>query len=427
MNDITHPKAEVMQQVYLKVLEFFYNIDTEMLFKPAPNEHSELGIIVGPIRPVLVLYSLLQKFMPRCMVNDFVLNDLFNPNSKRILRFFSGIMNYSLFRKDAFADFMRLKESWNESLDYFARLKKGNEELQARLNKKKSIFINTDREIQSAAKEVSAAQDLENELAKQANQSRHEVSLLKSTLKEKNRFLDQLQAELAAKKDAAISLRAKIVENPEKMIADIQHKNMNVQNFKVHLEEKVQQGKEFKEQVKALKIFQDHLNVALDILEEIYSLVEQGKRLNKELGEVGSELQRNDGLLRNLTQKQELTQQTIDQQQEYLATFLIISQRKKEEYAEEIKTCNREMECIQLQAKEELIKLQVEEQYTTDMIAAEEQHLNMELQQYETLSFKLTNHVENLYAKMGQSVDVFKHKWDALVEELSFLEKQMNE
>uniref|UniRef100_UPI00358F735E kinetochore protein Nuf2 isoform X1 n=1 Tax=Myxine glutinosa TaxID=7769 RepID=UPI00358F735E len=423
--EITHPKPEVTQQVHLNILSFIYNIDSEMLFKQPENGQSELGITVGSIRPILALCSLMQKFMSRCMVYDFVLNDLLNPTSKRTLRIFSGIMNYVLFRKEAAVDFNQLKNSWNESLDYFAKLKRGNEELQARINKRKSVFTNTDNEIQSAAKEASTAQDLEDELAKKANETRDEVSQLKGTLKENIKVLDQLKAELVVKKDEEILLRARIVENPEKIIADIKHKNMNLQNFKAHLEEKVRQGKEFKEKEEEQKICQDNLNFALEVLGETSSFVEQGKRLKKELGEVESELQRDDCLLRNLAQKQELTRQTIDQQQAYLATFLNISQRKKEEYAKEIEMCNRELE--QLQAQEGFARLQVEEQCTNDMIAAEEQNLKMELQEYETLSFKLTNHVDHFFSDMRLSVDVFMQSWDTLVEELSCLEKEMDE
>uniref|UniRef100_A0A8B9JFB6 Kinetochore protein Nuf2 N-terminal domain-containing protein n=2 Tax=Astyanax mexicanus TaxID=7994 RepID=A0A8B9JFB6_ASTMX len=346
-SDLTpNPKADVIQRVYMRVLQLLYGFRPECHYLAPLSENIQCMSLYEYATPIMSVYLSMCQFLPMCHVYDFSLNDLLNPKPKRTITILSGIQNFLHFRK--------------QRLEIIAGHQIIPPEQQAEA-----------KELAAALKEVNSATTQESQEVSALNE---QVAECKTEIAEKSQKLSQRKLEVATQKDEIAKLKSQIVESPEEVKNEMEKMKENIKNIKnskelademlVDLQIKVQcasQGEaDIQVILKQLHDLQASMCKTNQQKEEVQSLVALSENLQKELKALSNEegqMKRALAMKLDKESKQQIRRQKKKELKDQHVQSIIGQydkiHEKREEIVERIKHINSETR----QFKEKMQKL----------------------------------------------------------------------
>ncbi|KAG7262947.1 hypothetical protein CRUP_018090 [Coryphaenoides rupestris] len=211
------PKPESVQRLYMRVLQLLYHSRPECHFMVPLMENIQNPVFHEVTTSIMRVYLRMRQFLPMCYINDFSLNDLLEPKTKKTMLVLSGIMNFIHFRK------LRMEMS----LEHVGRFRAGMERFQAcargikEAEKKINILTTIPPEKQAEAQELSAAMaEIEANLAQeyqQVNPLNEIVAKRRLDVAEWTQKVAQGKLDIIALKEELEKLKSQIVESPEEL------------------------------------------------------------------------------------------------------------------------------------------------------------------------------------------------------------------
>lgn len=195
--DIENHK-EVYKDILESLAEMCVGVTREEMAQPAfaglqqlenPQLHEESVPNMNSFRAV-------GNMMKVCGINDFSIRDFLNPNTKRLKKQLSGIVNFIRYREEQENTVMPLAEKRNANMERLAKLRVENENFASKL-----------AELREATK-AEAGQMAEKE---------QEISALEGQIKERNDLQAELRNEITDLKDLNSQLKTSIVSRTEQV------------------------------------------------------------------------------------------------------------------------------------------------------------------------------------------------------------------
>ncbi|KAL2090709.1 hypothetical protein ACEWY4_012972 [Coilia grayii] len=303
-NDITPlPKPDVMQRLYMRVLQLVFRIRPESLYLVPLSENIQHPQLFEGVAPIMNLFLRMRQFLPMCHVYDFSLGDLLAPKLKQTIVVLSGIMNFLHFRNQRLDETLAHQQSFRENLDRQEACKQGIKVAEKRIKELTTIPPEQQAEAKELDKALAELQEGTEQAYQKVNSLKAEVADGKNENIEQTQKLSQLKVDVNDLKEAISKLKSEIVESPEDLKNTMMKMKDNIRNIKDKKEAKDEQLVENQIVLQAVndkkveiqflnKLLQDlqsSLTKAQQLHEEINTLVRSDEQLEKELKAVGAE------------------------------------------------------------------------------------------------------------------------------------------
>nr|XP_032820784.1 kinetochore protein Nuf2 [Petromyzon marinus]XP_032820786.1 kinetochore protein Nuf2 [Petromyzon marinus] len=373
-SDILQPKAEVMQHLYMRLLQSLCPLRNENFFLNAFTENV-YEYMEGTIFQVN-LFVYMEKFMPLCKVYDFKKKDLNYPTPRRTLRFWSAVNNFLNFHLSRSENFQKQAESLREEVQHFQKLKGKNEELKIRIDKIKKVPAQLEAEITPLSAEVAGLQEtVDQDLKKTVTKLGEDGAIKKCELAEKTKLLNDMKVDLATAKENQALLRSQIVECPEQLKEELRRLKDGVLKLKSQKAENSKRLCELSLRVKTIQDILEYLEVCLKMMEECQRYFEEKIVVFKHLEKLGGEVDMNVDKLRTLTAKEDHLQQAQATRQDQRSTIQLKAEKRKQENEKEFLNWLGAMEKLEEKRKANIEQVdilhdrkhQLEEQQVNEM------------------------------------------------------------
>ncbi|CAM9915426.1 kinetochore protein Nuf2 [Lampetra fluviatilis] len=357
-SDILQPKAEMMQHLYMRLLQSLLPLRNENFFL-SPFTENVYEFMEGTIFQVN-LFAYMEKFMPRCKVYDFKRKDLNCPTPRRTLRFWSAVNNFLNFKSSSSENFRKQAESLREEVQHFQKLKKKNEELKIRIDKIKRVPAQLEAEIAPLAAEVASLQEtVDQDLKKTVTKLGEECANKKCELAEKTKLLNDIKVDLATAKENQALLRSQIVECPEQLKEELRRLKDGVLKLKCQKAEKNKRLCELSLRVKAMQDMLESLEVCLKLMEGCERYLEEQKVVLKHLEKLGGEVDMNVDKLRTSTAKEDHLKQAQATRQDQRSTIQLKAEKRKQENEKELLNWLGVMERLEEKRKANIAQIDI--------------------------------------------------------------------
>jgi kinetochore protein Nuf2 len=261
--------------------------------------------------PQINSFRACQKMLEVCGINDFTIKDFMAPNSKRLRKQLSGILNFGKFREERYTLLTELTAERESVLSNYTSAKKKNEQLTQKLavlreQTKEEAAVISQIEVDCKAIEVTI-----NELNHKQAELREEIADLKE---DNTKLKDNLAAhnvQLEESTHTKKKLQGQIVNSPERFRKQIQDVAQSL-----HTEQQTIRSLERKHrELQAWTLHVDEgvsmINSAQDSLNEVQVEASKHKTCSGELDSRRQKAANTGDLLQNTEmQVQQLTRQT---------------------------------------------------------------------------------------------------------------------
>jgi len=288
------PKPEVVQRLYMRVLQLVFRIRAESQYLVPLSENIQQPQLFEGAAPIMNLFLRMRQFLPMCFVHDFSLADLTAPKLKQTVTIMSGIVNFLHFRNQRLEVTLANQQSFRENLDRQKACKQGIREAEKRIKELTTIPPEQQAEAKELDKAVAELTENTSQRYPEVNSLQAEVADGKSENAERAQKLSQLKMDVSTQKEAISKLKSQIVESPEDLKNEMMKMKDTIQNDKSTKDakdERLVENQEFRQAVDRQmvefqlynKLLQD-LQVAIAKAQEQQEEIQTGLRAEEQLG-----------------------------------------------------------------------------------------------------------------------------------------------
>ncbi|XP_020600902.1 kinetochore protein Nuf2-A-like [Orbicella faveolata] len=233
IDDLMRPQFQQMKRFYIGVLSNF-GVCPELLTQPQFKsmdafEHPELH---EDSAPLIILALAMQRFMFACGIENFSIFDIVAPKPKRTLHCISAIVNFTKFKASREHIYENAIAEVDTATEQRQQLIARNKELQQKILELRAKRAEEEQQVQKLDSEVQELQNSVSELNKQQATEVKNFQQLKTYNAELSSKKAEVKVNLAALKQDCESLKAKIVQSPERFKGELARLTSAVQSVR---------------------------------------------------------------------------------------------------------------------------------------------------------------------------------------------------
>lgn len=236
--DLRRPSAALVQQFYDFFIDFFHGLrrDTVEPITAAASEDLENYETLCDGRNAMAAYRKLLDLMRVCGVRDFGAQDLIRPESGRVIRIFSHVINFFKFVEQKALDVFReqsgkalsTKETIDTLVEEISELEKTVQELEEKRRAEIPLIERTQEEYNSKLEKLRGHKKEESVVREHFQVAKQEKNALIAKMKD-------LEEQIVMAKQEAAKLQPYVLDSPEKLQSTTASKSaqMNAQRAEV--------------------------------------------------------------------------------------------------------------------------------------------------------------------------------------------------
>ncbi|KAM4721326.1 kinetochore protein Nuf2 [Rhinophrynus dorsalis] len=333
-NDIyPNPKPEVMQKLYMRVLQQVFNYGMEQFYMVPMDLDIPYPHLVEGFAPVANILKLMTRFMPMCRVCDFHPSDIVNPKGKRTLYLLSGIVNFLQFsdtRKEVYTEYCL---SYRSTLDNIRQLQKALQEAEAKKEKLVTVPPEQQAEFKALSSEI---HDLQQIISQEYRAKdvifQEKIAQQKTEFAEKNKRLNEQKLAIATMKEEQERMRSQIVESPEQRKSKTERMKQTVHKLKQARQETSEKCDYYRDRVSLVGLWQSDVQGYLKKVQGIDSNLEMHRKICEEIRQNEEKIVNANLELKSLSNEDAQLKRTILLKKEKLAKLDIKSKKKQEDF-----------------------------------------------------------------------------------------------
>ncbi|KAL0042016.1 hypothetical protein WJX77_000793 [Trebouxia sp. C0004] len=318
---ISKPTFEILQRLYEILVTTLLGVTREELQQPVfmaidtleyPELHDESI-------PTLAFIKSLNRLLVAAGIKDFNMQqDLYKPDSNRLRRNLSGVINFAKFREEKLVPYTDMQESVEHLLEETAELEELNMTLTAEVGK---------LEAERAAEEPAVSQlEAETQQVFQENQQLNKQSTLLSndvrTLKQQNNALadeaSSAKFKLVDAQQEQLKLKGQIVESPERLQARLEELAGGVEKERALVMDAERRSRDLQARMDHIAKVEKEVVKAIKQMEEVEVEVKKKKEVSSRVKQLRKQVNANQAELQEL----EATEQHLKRQQASLTDRL---------------------------------------------------------------------------------------------------------
>ncbi|DBA98352.1 hypothetical protein WJX82_002463 [Trebouxia sp. C0006] len=318
---ISKPTFEILQRIYEILVTTLLGVTREELQQPVfmaidtleyPELHDESI-------PTLAFIKSLNRLLVAAGIKDFNMQqDLYKPDSNRLRRNLSGIINFAKFREEKLVPYTDMQESVEHLLEETAELEELNMRLTAEVSK---------LEAERAAEEPAVSQlEAETQQVFQENQQLNKQSTLLNndvrTLKQQNNALadeaSSAKFKLVDAQQEQLKLKGQIVESPERLQARLEELAGGVEKERALVTDAERRSRDLQARMDTIAKVEKEVVKAIRQMEEVEVEVKKKKEVSSRVKQLRKQVSANQAELQEL----EATEQHLKRQQASLTDRL---------------------------------------------------------------------------------------------------------
>ncbi|DBA85310.1 hypothetical protein WJX79_007297 [Trebouxia sp. C0005] len=318
---ISKPTFEILQRIYEILVTTLLGVTREELQQPVfmaidtleyPELHDESI-------PTLAFIKSLNRLLVAAGIKDFNMQqDLYKPDSNRLRRNLSGIINFAKFREEKLVPYTDMQESVEHLLEETAELEELNMRLTAEVSK---------LEAERAAEEPAVSQlEAETQQVYQENQQLNKQSTLLNndvrTLKQQNNALadeaSSAKFKLVDAQQEQLKLKGQIVESPERLQARLEELAGGVEKERALVTDAERRSRDLQARMDTIAKVEKEVVKAIRQMEEVEIEVKKKKEVSSRVKQLRKQVNANQAELQQL----EATEQHLKRQQASLTDRL---------------------------------------------------------------------------------------------------------
>lgn len=345
--DLFKPSAIFVQSLFLQIIDIFLSIPSNKLrLRQKQVLNNEERDEFEDSLSLTILQNILYKFFVDCGVYDFIITDLIKPESSRIKRLLSAVVNFARFREEHLYDNEDIIQENNLKLDKYSKvlnqnknfiknieiLEKNNNKINVNLNQLNEHNFKVEQELKDLKK-------IQENLTLEHFNYKSEKQKLIQNLEDLNYLLLESRKELE-------KLKKYISESPE-----ILNKIINDMNNSLIADSKTLSNLEIKSRklsisIESFQIIQLDIKNCLKIIQELNQDLNKENSIKNKINSLNENLQDKNLKLNELNRKIQLLTRQIKNIEEKNSRVIQQRNDKKLEFDLKMKNLNEDYQVI---------------------------------------------------------------------------------
>ncbi|KAM8930971.1 kinetochore protein Nuf2 [Pelodytes ibericus] len=328
-----NPKPEVMQRLYVRVLQQVFSYGIERFYMVPMNLDIQYADLMESFAAVANTLKLMARFMPMCRVYDFHPSDVLNPKGKRTLYLMSGIVNFLHFRKTRNEVYSQYCLSYKTALENMHQLQKSNQEAEAKIEKLMTVPPEQQAEFKALSADINELQQIISQDYRAKDVSFQEkIAQQKNEFTEKNKKLNQLKLSVVTMKEDQERMKSQIVESPEQRKSKTERMKESVHKLKQSRQETSEKSEYYRERVSLASMWQSDVQGYIKKLQSIEAHLEMHRKIYEEIRQIEEQVGSANLELKSLSNDDAQLKRTILHKKEKLTIMDIKNTKKQEDF-----------------------------------------------------------------------------------------------
>ncbi|XP_053324713.1 kinetochore protein Nuf2 [Spea bombifrons] len=328
-----NPKPEVMQRLYMRILQQVFNYGVERFYMVPMNLDIQYPDIVEGFAPVAHILKHMARFMPMCRVYDFHPSDVLNPKGKRTLHLLSGIVNFMHFRETRKSVYSEYCLSYRAALENMHHLQKANQEAEAKIEKLMTVPPEQQAEFKALSSDIhDLQQTISQEYRAKDMSFQDKIAHQKTDFTEKNKKLSQHKLAIATMKEEQERMKSQIVESPEQRKSKTERMKETVHKLKQSRQEASEKCDYYRERVTIASLWQSDVQGYIKKLQSVEANLEMHRKIQEEIRQSEEQIVKFNLELKAFSNEDAQLKRTIQLKKEKLLKLYIKSKKKQEDF-----------------------------------------------------------------------------------------------
>lgn len=415
--DFRKPDANRWQNIYCQLLEMMAEVPAESIIQKGLLQFSqsfEQPELYEETVPFMIVTLALQRFLTTCGIMDFSIRDLQNPTPGRVTKVCSAVINFMLFKNKQMEVFQNLKEKNEKFREQHEGLLQANDSLKRKINTIKAEKVKQEPAMQAVQEEC---EQLKNDLQakmKVKTQQQQRINELKILFAEKKSQLDQVRMVAAQAKEDGELVSKKIIQSPERVMAEGDKAREGLAVRKVTLERKMGRLMELQQQIDTVRVSDNNVGKAFKMLQDVQVDIEKENEICKEIQNISDKIQEEKNHLGVFSSKIDQLNHIGTTRQEKISKVNIQHQQKMKAAQESIQQLKDEKELLE--------KKNLDEEKKKSLVAQEKHRLQLELRKERQVLEEKIETARISYQEMIQKLDDYLASigegWESVKQEM---------
>ncbi|CAH2311783.1 kinetochore Nuf2 [Pelobates cultripes] len=328
-----NPKPEVIQRLYMRVLQQVFNYGMEHFYMVPMNLEIQYPELLEGFAPVANILKLMVRFMPMCRVHDFQPSDVLNPKGKRTLQLLSGIVNFFHFRDTRKEVYNEYCLSYKSALENKHQLQKAIQEAETKVEKLMTVPPEQQAEFKALSADIHDLQQiLSQEYRAKDIAFQEKISQQKADFTEKNKKLNQHKLAIATMKEEQERMKSQIVESPEQRKSKTERMKETVHKLKQSRQETGEKCDYYREKLSLASQWQVAMQGYIKKLQNIDANLEMCRKIREETRQMEEQVVNVNLELKSFSNEDAQLKRTLLLKKEKLAKLDIKNKKKQEDF-----------------------------------------------------------------------------------------------
>ncbi|XP_060080439.1 kinetochore protein Nuf2-like [Ylistrum balloti] len=415
--DFRKPDANRWQNIYCQLLELMTEVPVDSIIQKAvlqSSQYFEHPELYEDTMPLMIVTLALQRFLVTCGIMDFSVKDLQAPTPGRVTKICSAVINFMLFRNKQMEVFLNLKEKNEKFREQHEGLLQTNEGLKRKINSIKAEKAKQEPAIRCIQEEYEQLQnDLQAKMKIKAQQQQR-INELRITIAEKKAQLDQVRMMAAKAKEDGEVVSKKIIQSPERVMAEEDKAREGLAVLKVTLERKVGRLMELQQQVEGVQVSDNNVGKAFKMLQDVQVDIDKENEICKEIQNISDKIQEQKNHMSDFSSKIDQLNHLVSSRQEKMSKLNLQHQQKMRATQESTQQLKEEKEFYERKNSDDEKK--------KNSVVQDKQRLQQELRKEKQILEEKINLAQTAYQEMMHTVDNYHAAigkgWEALRQEM---------
>ncbi|KAK9843984.1 hypothetical protein WJX81_001035 [Elliptochloris bilobata] len=268
---LAKPTPELVRPVYESVVTTLVGVTREELQQPVFTaiDALEFPELHDESIPFMAFLKQLTKLMAAAGVRDFTMQDICKPDSTRLRRNLSAVINFAKFREEKLGPFTELQEGAEALLEQSAALEQQQRRLAAELKQLQEERAAQQPEAAAVEAEASELYAENQALNRQQTALNAEVRTLKGAANAAADEAASAKFRLQTARQAASELRELIVESPEKLQARLRETAGAVERERARLADAERHSRDLQTRLDAIAKVEKEVGKARSVMGEV--------------------------------------------------------------------------------------------------------------------------------------------------------------
>ncbi len=409
--DLLKPTPHRMYYVYERFTDWLMGASREQ-FDGCVNAAAECIDNFEIHRDALGLmsfYSQLARLVQECQVDDFSLRDIVKPESARVHKILSNILNFAKFREERQSILEKYAIKAESNHDRLDRLKFENEDLEEKLTSLRAQKLE-EEPLTKAAKETNhhLTEDLR-ALKRAQTEMSHDIDRLKQ---EKSILTDRLANEqflsVSTKQEVA-KVRSRVVQSPRKLKQAIVEMGASLATDKTSVSSLEKRSRELQAKVEAMGFVEQDLQACLRLMEECETEMHRVEEARKKVARQNESVEQKQIEVREVEVKEQQLARQLNNAEDKLSRARRQAEAKREaaqKKMSEIQTDYATVTAERQMRSKEMEKKKANIEYVEQKMADLRSQNDNEMRNVQLEYAKLQSHISLYFGEMEQAMAI---------------------